>query len=153
MQAKIGVTVMSLLTVTYIVLLGDKGIALINSQHLAGVIMGSVLLVLPAVGLIGIAAELVFGMRLERLGKTLVQRSAYPSFDFELRPSGRPTRESADAEFERRSAQVKSDPENWSTWYVLGIAYDAAGDRRRARDAMRKAIKLARANDAGALQR
>ena len=153
MRTKIGALVMAALCAVYIVLLGNKGILFITSGHLAGVVMGTVLLVLPVVGLVGIGAELLFGVRLERLGKTLVERQAYPVFDFELRPSGRPTRESADAEFERLSYEVQADPENWSGWYALGIAYDAAGDRRRARVAMRKAIKLARANDASALQR
>ena len=151
MRTKLGVAVMAILTATYIVLLGDKGFVFIASGRLAGVIMGSVLLVLPAVGLIGIIAELIFGYRLERLGKTLIARGEYPLFDLEVRPSGRATRESADAEFERFSAATQANPEKWPAWYALGLAYDAAGDRRRARSAMRQAIKLARANDAGAL--
>jgi len=153
MRSKIGALVMTALTVLYIVLLGDKGIVMIASGHLAGVIMGSVLLVLPAVGLVGIVAELIFGLRLERLAKTLIARGEYPEFDLTLRPSGRATRESADAEFVRFSAATQASPESWSAWYSLGMAYDAAGDRRRARAAMRQAIKLARANDASALQR
>jgi tetratricopeptide (TPR) repeat protein len=151
MRSKIAALVMAALTVVYIVLLGDKGFLFIASGHLAGVVMGSVLLVLPAVGLLGVLAELRFGLRLERLGKTLVSREQFPVLNLELRPSGRATRETADAEFARISAVVEANTENWSAWYALGMAYDAAGDRRRAREAMRKAIKLARANDASAL--
>lgn len=144
---------MTALTVLYLVLLGDKGFVLIGSGHLAGVIMGSVLLFLPAVGLASIVLELRFGLRLERLSKTLLARGEYPQLNLEVRPSGRATRESADAEFERLSRATEAAPESWSAWFALGVAYDAAGDRRRGRAAMRRAIKLAGANDAAALQR
>ena len=153
MRTKVGVIIMTALTVLYVVLLGDKGIVLIASGRLAGVIMGSVLLVLPAVGLLGIGFELRFGVQLERLAKTLIARGEYPSLNLELRPSGRATRESADAEFATFSSAVEATPESWSAWFALGLAYDAAGDRKRARSAMRRAIKLAGANDASALQR
>ena len=144
--------VMAALTVLYVILLGDKAFIFIQSGHLAGVIMGSVLIVFPLVGLFGIFVELRFGFRLERLSKTLLGRGDYPEFAFDVRPSGRPTRESADAEFERFSRAAEAQPELWSAWFALGLAYDAAGDRRRARSAMRNAIRLARANDPSALQ-
>ena len=145
--------VMTVLTILYVVLLGDKGFILIGSGRLAVVVMGSVLLVLPAVGLAGIFYEIRFGFRLERLGKTLVARGEFPDFNLDLQPSGRATRVSADAEFERFSAAVEANQDSWSAWFALGMAYDAAGDRRRARAAMRRAIKLAGANDASALKR
>ena len=152
MKAKLGVLVMTALTVLYLVLLGDQGFVLIGSGHLAGVIMGSVLLFLPVVGLASIILELRFGLRLERLSKTLLARGEYPEFDLDVRPSGRATRASADAEFERFGAAAQHAPDSWPAWFALGVAYDAAGDRRRARAAMRRAIKLAGANDASALK-
>jgi Flp pilus assembly protein TadD len=63
-------------------------------------------------------------------------------FDFELRPSGRPTRESADRVFETYAAAATQQPESVLAWFSLGLAYDAAGDRARARKAMRKALAL-----------
>jgi Flp pilus assembly protein TadD len=42
-------------------------------------------------------------------------------------------------------AAVDADPENWRTWFRLALAYDASGDRRRARWATRTAIRLSRA--------
>jgi Flp pilus assembly protein TadD len=39
---------------------------------------------------------------------------------------------------------VEDAPDDWRTWFRLGIAYDDAGDRRRAREAMRRAISLSR---------
>jgi Flp pilus assembly protein TadD len=37
---------------------------------------------------------------------------------------------------------VESAEDDWSAWFRLGLAYDDAGDRRRARAAMRTAIRL-----------
>jgi len=37
---------------------------------------------------------------------------------------------------------VEAHPDDWRAWYRLGLAYDASGDRRRARGAVRQAIQL-----------
>jgi Flp pilus assembly protein TadD len=58
-------------------------------------------------------------------------------------------RASADKEFQKYSDKVAKDSQNWRNWFALGLVYDAAGDRRRARASMRKAIELA--NNAKAL--
>jgi len=34
-----------------------------------------------------------------------------------------------------------ADENNWRSWFALGLIYDACGDRKRARSAMRKAIE------------
>ena len=44
----------------------------------------------------------------------------------------------------RFKADVENAPDDWRAWYRLGIVYDAAGDRRRARAAVRTAIRLER---------
>jgi Flp pilus assembly protein TadD len=38
--------------------------------------------------------------------------------------------------------EAEADPGNWRVWYRLALAYDAAGDRTRARSAVRHAISL-----------
>jgi cytochrome c-type biogenesis protein CcmH/NrfG len=65
-----------------------------------------------------------------------------PSGALELprRPSGRVDRDAADAVFTQQRARVEDDPDDWRGWYRLGEAYDVAGDRRRAREALRTAI-------------
>jgi len=57
-------------------------------------------------------------------------------------PSGRVQRDAADALFETVREELDQDPNNWRRWYRVARAYDYAGDRRRARDAMRKAVEL-----------
>ncbi|WP_312678621.1 tetratricopeptide repeat protein, partial [Microbacterium sp.] len=45
-------------------------------------------------------------------------------------------------------ADVEQHPSDWRAWFRLGLAYDGAGDRTRARQAIRKAIALARTDTA-----
>jgi Flp pilus assembly protein TadD len=38
--------------------------------------------------------------------------------------------------------EVEADPDDWRRWYRLARAYDYAGDRRRAREAMKTAVTM-----------
>src|SRR5690606_3179827 len=62
--------------------------------------------------------------------------------DLPRRPSGRVEREAADAYFAKREAELAQAPQDWRAWYRVAHAYDIAGDRRRARDAMKRAVAL-----------
>ena len=57
-------------------------------------------------------------------------------------PSGRIERDAADALFETVRDELEKDRDNWLRWYRLARAYDYAGDRSRAREAMKKAVEL-----------
>lgn len=142
-SAKSGALVMTGLVIMYLVLVAERSFALIASADSIAVAIGSGMLILPAVALWGIFMELRFGLRIEKLGNQLQQEDAWPVFPFELRPSGRPTKESAEQVFNTFSKQVEDDESNWRNWFALGLAYDAAGDRARARKSMRQAISLA----------
>jgi len=141
-SAKFGALVMSALVLMYLVLVADRSFALVSSGDPVGIAIGSLMLFLPAVAFWGISMELRFGLRIERLGEELKKQNAWPQFPFELRPSGRPTKESAQKVFEQFRQDVEADQTNWKAWFALGLAYDAAGDRARARRAMRQAISL-----------
>ena len=141
-SAKLGAIVMTLLLGVYLTLVGERSIALVQSPEQIAVAIGSLMLFLPVVAAWGIFLELRFGLRIEKLGEALRKENAWPRFEFELRPSGRPTKESAEAIFGRYREAVEADESNWRTWFALGLAYDAAGDRARARKAMRQAIAL-----------
>ena len=67
-----------------------------------------------------------------------------PSEEVPISASGRVDRAAADALFPSYKAAVDADPENWRVWFRLALAYDASGDRRRARWATRTAIRLSR---------
>jgi tetratricopeptide (TPR) repeat protein len=143
-SAKFGALFMSALVVMYLVLVAERSFALISSGEPIGIAIGSLMIFLPALAFWGIAMELRFGLRIEKLSEVLKRENAWPQFPFALRPSGRPTKESAQDVFAEFRQKVESDENNWKAWFALGLAYDAAGDRPRARKAMRQAIALAR---------
>ena len=142
MKTRIAVAIMTALLLLYIVLAGQRAVVLLTSGDGVGVTMGIALIVLPIIALWAIGRELWFGVRAQRLGETLDAEGALPQEEIEVRPSGRATRDDADALFPAYRADVEAQPGDWRAWYRLGLAYDAAGDRRRAREAVRKAISL-----------
>lgn len=142
MKTRVAVAVMTVLLLLYIVLAGQRAVVLLTSGDGVGVAMGVALIVLPIIALWAIGRELWFGVRAQRLGETLDAEGGLPREEIEVRPSGRATRDDADALFPAYRADVEARPGDWRAWYRLGLAYDAAGDRRRAREAVRKAISL-----------
>lgn len=107
-----------------------------------GIVMGLLVLVFPLLGVYAIYRELRFGLKAEAMGKELETRGEWPVFQLEFRPSGRPTRASADENFKVYAEAAKADSENWKAIFALSLAYDACGDRPRARKAMAEAMAL-----------
>lgn len=132
---------MSFLTLFFVAMLFGRGVVLIQDPAPEIKLMGVAIMVLPVFALWSIAVEVRFGFSSQRLAKLLVQEN-FPELQVELRPSGKATKDSAKAEFERISAEIQA-VESWQLWFRLGEAYDANGDRKRARMAIRKAIALA----------
>lgn len=145
MSARIGVAVMAVLLALYIVLVGQRAWLLLTSGDTVAVIMGAALIVLPLLAVWGVGRELWFGVRAEQLGRRLSSEDALPTEEVAVRPSGRAIREEADAVFPVYRAAAEQNPDDWRAWYRLGLAYEASGDRRRAREAVRRAIRLERA--------
>ena len=142
MTARIGVVVMAALLGLYIVLVGQRAWLLIVSGDPIGVTMGIALIVLPVIAAWALGRELWFGVRAQQLGRRLESEGGLPADEVTVRPSGRVMREDGDAVFPAYRADAEAHPDDWRAWYRLGLAYDAAGDRRRAREAVRTAIRL-----------
>ena len=142
MITKIWVGLMLALTLFYVLTLLGRGIILLQESSLIAIAMGLAILVLPLVALWALFAELQFGLKAQRLSSRLIALDI-PGLDLDLRASGRATKDSANKELERIQDAVNRDPENWSLWFQLGEAHDAAGERKNARAAIRKAILLA----------
>ncbi|CAN5372065.1 hypothetical protein BH09ACT6_BH09ACT6_27270 [soil metagenome] len=140
MKGKIAAFVMAGLLLVYIVLVFQHALVFIGTGVPAGILIGIALLVFPVVGAWALYRELLFGFRTQRLVGILRDHDALPIDDLPKRPSGRPYRAEADAEFETYRDEVEAQPESWEAWFRLGLAYDASGDRRRARKALRQAI-------------
>ncbi len=144
MKNRFAALVMAALLALYLALVVQHAIVLLSSGVLVGQLEGVALLVLPIIGAWALVAELVFGTRAQRLLRLMTERGALPIDDLPHLPSGRPDREAADREFPRYQAEVEAAPGDWTRWYRLALAYDASGDRRRARWATRRAIRLER---------
>lgn len=142
MNARIGVVVMAGALLLYIVLVGQRAYVLLTGGDGIGIAMGAALVVLPLIAVWALGRELWFGWRAEQLGRRLESEGALPAEELPTRPSGRPLREEADALFPAYRAAAQAHPDDWRAWYRLGLAYDGAGDRRRARQAVRRAISL-----------
>nr|WP_182490604.1 hypothetical protein [Microcella alkalica] len=108
--------------------------------------IGWALIILPLIGAWFAAAEFVFGFRTERLARRLEADGGLPDDRLPARSSGRVERAAADEIFARYAAETEANPTSWAHWFRLSLAYDASRDRRRARWAMREAIRLARAD-------
>jgi cytochrome c-type biogenesis protein CcmH/NrfG len=134
---------MCLAMLVYLALLGRTAVLMIGSGRAAAVVLGAALLILPAIGLWAMIATVRAGFVHQKLARLVAEDgmeldvSALPR-----RPSGRIERDAADALFDTVRAELHSDPDDWRRWYRLARAYDYAGDRGRAREAMKKAVEL-----------
>lgn len=148
MKARTTAIVLTAVLVVYFVLLGERAVWLIQTGSGVGIGLGAAVLVLPLIGAWIAVVNLRFGAQVERLARRLADENALPdASDLPRRPSGRVDRSAADAWFDERKAELDAEPGDWRTWYRLAYAYDVAGDRRRARDTMRQALKLASERD------
>jgi hypothetical protein len=143
-RTRIAVVVMAALLLLYLLFALRYGIVLIQVGQPVAIGLGIGMIVLPLLALGLVAAEIVFAVRAEGLAKRLEAEGGLPTEQLPLTASGRVERSAADALFPVYKAAVDADPENWRPWYRLALAYDAAGDRRRARWATRTAIRLSR---------
>lgn len=127
----------------YVVLLGRLAVAMVDSGRPAAVGLGLALLIMPVIGLWAMIATLRAGFAHQKLARLIaddgmeLDASALPR-----RPSGRVQRDAADALFATVRTEVEGNPDDWRRWYRLARAYDYAGDRRRAREAMKTALEL-----------
>ncbi|CAN5525012.1 hypothetical protein [Microbacterium sp.] len=142
MTARIGVAVMAVLLGLYIIMVAQRAWLLLISGQPIAIAMGLALVVLPVIAAWALGRELWFGVRAEQLARRLESEGGLPEEPVTVRPSGRVEREDGDAVFPIYRADVEAHPEDWRAWYRLGLAYDAARDRRRARAAVRRAIQL-----------
>ncbi|MEA5454562.1 tetratricopeptide repeat protein [Sinomonas sp. JGH33] len=143
-RTKLWVGGVALLLVFYLVLTFNRAILLLADPQPIAKAIGAGYLVLPIIGAWALAREIMFGAGLERLGRELDAEGGLPEDNLPRTPGGRIVRAAADAEFPAFQAGVEAAPSDWRSWYRLGLAYDASGDRKRARAAMRRAIALHR---------
>lgn len=124
---------------------GRTGVALVRAGEPIAIGMGLAVVVLPVLAVWLLAREWWLAVQVQRLADELAAAGELPVDDLPRLPSGRVDRSAADAAFEDARVAVEAAPEDWRVWFRLGFAYDASRDRRRARAALRTAVRLRRA--------
>ncbi|BBZ38584.1 hypothetical protein [Mycobacterium conspicuum] len=129
--------------VVYLFLLARLAVAMITTGRPAAVGLGLALLIMPVIGLWAMIATLRAGFAHQKLARLIAEDGMeLDTSTLPRRPSGRFQRDAADALFATVRTEVEGDPDDWRRWYRLARAYDYAGDRRRAREAMKTAVQL-----------
>lgn len=132
------------LCAVYLVVAAWRAWTLIRSGDWQGVLLGVGVLLVPLLVTWALVREVRFGHASQAMARELERTGGLSVDDLPRRPSGRIDRAAAGAAFERYRAEVDEAPGEWGRWFRLACAYDAAGDRRRARAAMRHAASLHR---------
>jgi len=135
---------MTVLLAIYLGLVAQRAILLVNSDAWAGKLMGTALLVLPAIGLWYLGKEWRLGTTVQRMSSRLEQEGRLPAFAGEATPSGRLPDAAAEEAVELASREVELAPQDWVAWFHVAWAYDAAGDRSQARKCLRYSAELFR---------
>lgn len=144
MTTKAGAFLMAALLALYVALVGWRAVQFVATGEPVAVAIGVALIVLPLIAVWALWREIAFGLRSQALVRRL-EADGELDLGLPLMPSGRPERAAADAAFPAFRDEAEADPDSWRAWARLGLVYDAAGDRRRARAAVRRAITLERA--------
>ena len=134
---------MCLALVVYFLMLGRTAVVFIGSGEPAAIGLGIALLVFPLIGVWVLFSTLRAGFAHQRLARLAREQGMdLDVSDLPHRPSGRVERDAADALFVTVKGELEADPDNWVRWYRLARAYDYAGDRSRARETMRTAVRM-----------
>ncbi|MER6025660.1 hypothetical protein [Streptomyces sp. NPDC001851] len=142
MRAKITYLVTAAVLVFYFVLVGSRGVMLIESGTIITVTFGVAVLVLPVIGLWFLWKNTQFVRKANALAAELDAEGGLPVDELKRLPSGRIDRDSADEVFAKRKAETEAAPDDWRCWFRLAVAYHDARDTPRARKAMQRAIAL-----------
>jgi cytochrome c-type biogenesis protein CcmH/NrfG len=143
-RSLLGAVALTALLLLYVVAVAGRGLALVRTGEAVAVGLGLAVLVLPLLGLWLVVREWWLAARVQKMADRLAAEGRLPVDDLPRTPAGRIVRSAADDAFALARADVEQSPGDWAAWFRLGFAYDAAGDRRRAREALRTAARLSR---------
>ncbi|GIG25216.1 tetratricopeptide repeat protein [Cellulomonas denverensis] len=134
----------------YLWLVLGRSVALIRTGEPAGIGLGLGFAVLPLLVLVLVAREWFLAIDVQRMADTLAERDELPVDDLPRSPGGRIDRAAAVAAFDQaRTEAEQAADDDWGAWYRLAFAYEAAGDRKRARATLRTASRIHRGRGTG----
>ncbi|MCX4094278.1 hypothetical protein [Nocardia sp. alder85J] len=134
----------------YFIVLGRIAFDLLGTGKPAAIGIGIGVLILPIIGVWVVVTSVRAALAHQHLARRMHDEGLeLDTSELSRRPSGRIVKHTADALFERVKQEWEADPDNWRTNYRVARAYDYAGDRSRAREIMRRAVDLERAERRG----
>lgn len=129
----------------YVWLVAGRSVALVRTGEPVAIGLGVAFAVLPLLVLVLVAREWLLAVDVQKMADTLADRGELPVDDLPRSPGGRIDRAVATAAFDDARAEAEAAaPGDWGPWYRLAFAYDAAGDRKRARATLRHASRIHR---------
>ncbi|MFE7508093.1 hypothetical protein [Promicromonospora sp. NPDC057488] len=140
-----GAIAVTALLALYVWQIAGRGVSMMRTGEPVLIAIGLGVLVIPLLVIGLIAKEYWLAATVQKMADTLFAEGNLPVDDLPRSPGGRIDRAAADEAFEPYRVAVEASPEDWRARYRLAFAYDAAGDRRRAREALRHAARLFRA--------
>lgn len=96
-----------------------RGWDFVASGEPAAVGLGMAVLILPVLAGVLVWREVSFGFRMQKLGEQVEMVD--------------------ERTLEQRIADAQSDPDDWLTWYWVGVGYLDVGDKKQARAALEHA--------------
>ncbi len=123
MNPRLTAWLMVVAVAVYLVLLGQLAVRFVLTGEAVGVVLGMTILAFPLIGAWILWREMRFGYRMQQVAGAWKELGVDP----------------AGLTYEESLSAVEADPDSWQHWFELGLAYEHAGDRRRARAAMREA--------------
>lgn len=145
----VGALLVTALLALYVWQIAGRAFALMGTGEPVAVGIGVAVLVVPLLVIGLVVRELRLATTVQRMADELAAAGRLPVDDLPRSPGGRIDRDAADAAFVAPRAAVEDDPQSWEAWYHLAFAYDAARDRRRARESVRRAAALYRSAGRG----
>lgn len=143
-RSVLGAVALTALLAIYVVVVATRGVALLRTGETVGVVLGLGVLLLPLIAVWFVVREWSLAVAVQRMADELAARGELGVDALPRSPSGRIDRAAARVAFESARVDAEAHPEDWAARYRLGFAYDAAGDRRRARASLRLAVRLRR---------
>lgn len=137
---------MTALLALYIWLVGSRAVVLMQTGRPAAIGIGAAVLVIPVVTVWFVWKEWRQAQAVSAMYAALDSEGGLIADDLPRSRAGRIDKDAALTDFPKFAEAAESAPQDWRSWFHLGWAYDAAGDRRRARTSLRKAAQLYRDN-------
>ena len=144
LKAKWVALAVTALFAVYVVLIGQRAWSFVTSGSTAGLLLGVGTAILAMLCAGAVLRELRFGQQTEVMARALEAAGGLPVDDLPRTAGGRVDRAAATQAFSHYRNETDEAPDDWRVWFRLSCAYDVAGDRSRARAAMRHAIRLHR---------